>query len=184
MGDAVKNDGPSKIEIAKALKHIKSITTPNKFNAIHKMLGANHWEGLDRAVAGLGEEDEFLLMCVLMGTATHLAPLEQRPSIAGGKAAPDLLARFQPGYFQKSIPKSQHTGYKCLIEVKSTTQDEFSIGGRHLQELRAFADTFGLPLVFAVRFLRFDSAALWVLRVCKEITSAKLDFCRYMGYGR
>ena len=39
----------------------------------------------------------------------------------------------------------------------------FKIGGSRLQRLRNFADLLGLPLYFAVRFLRFNNSALWAI---------------------
>jgi hypothetical protein len=163
MKQRADREQPSGIETAKALRHVKAVTSSDQYDHVRKILEADQNQRIAKAVEGLSEEDEFILMCLLMGTCTHIAPLEQRPSIATGKAAPDLLARFQPGYFQKGIPASCHSGYKCLIEVKSTTKDSLHLGGAQLQKLRSFADTFGLPLVFAVRFLRFRTTALWAL---------------------
>lgn len=175
MPDREEKATPSRIEIAKALRHMKAIATRNQYEAIHKVLGLAHDEELSRAVSGLGEEDEFLLMCVLMGTATHLAPLEQRPSVAGGRSAPDLLARFQPGYYPKTISSSHHSGYTCFVEVKSTKKDTFHFGGKHLHELREFAAAFQLPLVFAIRFLRWHGVALWVIVEDKDRTRRSLS---------
>jgi hypothetical protein len=74
-------------------------------------------------------QDEFVLLCVLMQTSTHLVPLDQTASVATGNAAPDLLARFQPGFFPEGIPSSRHRGYRCLVEVKSRSRDEFVMSG-------------------------------------------------------
>lgn len=155
----------SSIEIAKALRQIRSVVDAPTYEQVFGILAAHQPERIGQAVAGLTEEDEFLLLCLLMGTATHLAPLEQRPAVVAGKSAPDLLARFQPGFWGTGIQRrgSQHAGYRCFVEVKSTKQNEFEMSGAALKRLRDFADCFGIPLVFAVRFLQFDNAALWVL---------------------
>jgi hypothetical protein len=114
-------------------------------------------------MAGLTEEDEFALMCRLMDTTTHLAPLGQTPVFEGDYIVPDFLARFQPGCRLRGLDRQRNAGFGCLIEVKSTTKNHFHIGGRALKGRRAFADTFGLPLLFAVRFVRFQESALWVI---------------------
>lgn len=98
-----------------------------------------------------------------MGTATHLVALEQRPIIPGDYIIPDFLARFQPGCSVCGFGREDSSGFECLIEVKSTSKDHFKIGGSRLRRLRGFAATFDLPLLFAVRFLRFESNAVWVI---------------------
>jgi hypothetical protein len=153
----------SKIEIAKALRHIKAVATSEQYNSVLQTLTGGPVDAIEHAVSGLSEEDEFVLLCMLMQTSTHLAPLGQTASIAVGNAAPDLLARFQPGFWPDGIPSSRHRGYRCLVEVKSTSKGEFSMGGSALQRLRAFADAFQLPLLFAVRFLRHRRSAVWVI---------------------
>lgn len=155
---------PSRIEIAKALRQFKALTTTDQYKRISTIVAESMTDTPDDAVEGLSQEDEFVMLCVLMGTSTHLAPLEQRPSIATGIMAPDLLARFQPPYDDHSgtrYPTSRHGGYRCLVEVKSTTNAKFKIGGQPLDRLRQFAKSFDLPLVFAVRFVGFPQAALW-----------------------
>jgi len=153
----------SKIEIAKILRQVRAVATSQQYRSIVYALAGRPAEAIDRAVAGLSEEDEFVLLCLLMETATHIAPLDQTPSAAAGLGAPDLLIRFQPGFAAKGIPSSRHRGYRCLVEVKSTTKREFHMSGGALQRLRSFADAFNLPLLFAVRFLEFRSMALWVM---------------------
>lgn len=156
---------PSRIEIAKALRQFKALTTTDQYKRISTIVAESMTDTPDDAVEGLSQEDEFVMLCVLMGTSTHLAPLEQRPSIATGIMAPDLLARFQPPYDDHSgtrYPASRHGGYRCLVEVKSTTNAKFKIGGQPpLDRLRQFAKSFDMPLVFAVRFVGFPQAALW-----------------------
>ncbi len=154
----------SKVELAKALLAVRSVASAADCARIRSILvspGAE--DGIDRAVHGLSKEDEFALICRLMGRATHLVHLEQRPVIAGDYIVPDFLARFQPGCFVHGRSSSQSRGVRCLVEVKSTANDKFKIGGKNLKRLRAFADQFGLPLIFAVRFLCFEQHALWVM---------------------
>jgi hypothetical protein len=151
------------MELAKALRQVRAIATPEQYTDIRSILVGSLGAEIGQAEDGLSEEDEFALLCILMGTCTDLAPLEQKHSIAIGSAAPDFLARFKPGLWIRSLGPDRHTGYRCFVEVKSTSKDKVTISGAHLAKLRAFADGFGHPLVFAVRFLRFAEPALWVM---------------------
>src|SRR5712692_9643938 len=130
---------PSEIEIAKALKQVKAIANKKQYDQVLQIFARDQSDRIAQAVAGLTEEDEFLLLCLLMRTTTHLAPLEQRSAIAVGSAAPDLLARFQPGYLSKGISASNHRGYQCFVEVKSTKNQKFRMSGSALRKLRDFA---------------------------------------------
>lgn len=118
---------------------------------------------VERAIEGLKQEDEFALLCRLMGTATHCVHLEQRPVIAGDSLPPDFLSRFLPGYSLLDDGPIPTRGFRCFVEVKSTVKDHLKIGGSLLARRRRFAKTFGLPLLVAVRFLRFGRNALWVI---------------------
>lgn len=150
--------------MAKALLAVKSVVSEDDYLRVRSLLvHPDAGDRIDQAIHGLSKEDEFALMCRLMGTATHLVHLEQRPVVAGDYLVPDFLARFQPSCSVHGKTSSQSRGFRCLVEVKSTTNDKFKIGGKKLKRLRAFADQFGLPLLFAVRFLRFEDYALWVM---------------------
>ncbi|MGK3967434.1 hypothetical protein WMF38_25075 [Sorangium sp. So ce118] len=165
MMDDDHGSAPSRIEIAKTLKQVKAVATPEQYSQIATILAGN-CQASEDAVHGMSQEDEFIVLSMSMGTATHLAPLEQRPSIATGAGAPDILARFQPPYnagFKSSLGREHHSGYRCVIEVKSTKNDEVKFRGGALRKIRSFADNFGLPLVFAVRFMRFSNSALWAI---------------------
>src|SRR6266481_5623800 len=118
---------PSEIELAKALHHLKRVATSEQFASVLKTLVSAPTPRIDRALAGLSEEDEFVLLSRLIQTSTHLAPIDQTPSIADRNSCPDLLARFQPGFALRGIPGSFHGGYRCFVEVKSTSKLKFSI---------------------------------------------------------
>jgi len=166
----------SKIELAKTLKAIRDIVASDKeYQRIKEILAPQESEAaIEKAIRGLSEEDEFALMCRLMGTATHLVRLEQRPLIPGDYIAPDFLARFQPGCSIHGFGSEHSSGFKCLIEVKSTHKDEFKLSGSLLRRRRNFADMFGLPLLFAIRFVRFEQNALWIMVEDSERESASL----------
>lgn len=155
----------SKIELAKTLKAIRDIVvSAEKYQRIKEILAPQESEAaIEKAIRGLSEEDEFALMCRLMGTATHFVRLEQKPLIAGDYIVPDFLARFQPGCSIHGFGSEDSSGFKCLIEVKSTDKNEFKLSGSLLRRRRNFANMFGLPLLFAIRFLRFEHNALWII---------------------
>jgi hypothetical protein len=164
--DSAQSDNASsipKIEIAKALKAVKAILPGDQFEKVKEIIAPPLQLDTTREMAGLTEEDEFALMCRLMGTTTHLTPLGQTPVFEGDYIVPDFLARFQPGCLLRGWNRQQNAGFRCFIEVKSTTQNHFQTGGRALKGRRAFADIFGLPLLFAIRFVRFQDSALWVI---------------------
>jgi len=56
------------------------------------------------------------------------------------------------------------------------------MSGGALRRLREFADSFNLPLLFAVRFLRFENAALWVLveDIARAQTSLRIDISHWL----
>lgn len=157
-------DSVSRIELAKALKAIQAVTAPEQFAQIFSIISpAEDASAIQRAISGLSEEDEFALLCRLMGTATHLAPLEQRPIIHNDSIAPDFLARFHLGPPPQNLTSANSSSFCCFVEVKSTEDERFKIGGSNLRKRRAFADVFGFPLLIAVRFLRAGHHALWAI---------------------
>lgn len=154
----------SKIEFAKRLKGLRDVVSPDQFKQIKEQLISHpQIDVIDNAIRGLSEEDEFALMCRLMGTTTHMVHLEQNPIIRGDYIVPDFLAQFTPGCGVYGIDHEGSPSIKGLIEVKSTSKRRFKIGGSRLTRLRNFADQFELPLFFAVRFTEFESSALWVM---------------------
>lgn len=181
----MKNEAEyEKIEKAKILKSIRdSGILPKDFQRIKGILLApsDSEKAIERTIKGLSEEDEFALMCRLMRTTTHLVSLEQRPTFPSDYIVPDFLARFQPGCSIHGFSREDSSGFRCLVEVKSTTKEKFKIGGSRLKRLRNFADQFELPLLFAVRFLRFGQNALWAIvddsnREATTLTIAIVDF--------
>jgi hypothetical protein len=155
----------SKMEQAKALKALRAVLDSEEdYPHVEKMISSSISEPeLDNAIKGLAEEDEFLLICSLMETATHLTRLEQSPLIRGESIAPDFLARFRPGCYVNNAVSSECEGFRCFVEVKTTKNKQFSIGGSLLKRRRKFADEFGLPLLFAVRLLQFAQNAVWLI---------------------
>jgi len=71
----------SKIERAKALKAVRDIL-PDAASSLDELRQLAGDPAIERAIEGFKQEDEFALLCRLMGTATHCVHLEQRPIIA------------------------------------------------------------------------------------------------------
>lgn len=150
------------MERAKALKAVRDVL-PHAGSSLDELQQLAGDPAIERAIHGLKQEDEFALLCRLMGTATHCVHLEQRPVIAGNSLPPDFLSRFLPGYSLLNDGPVSTRGFRCFVEVKSTTKDHLTLGGSLLARRRRFVETFGLPLLIAVRFLRFGRNALWVI---------------------
>jgi hypothetical protein len=165
----------SKMEFAKALKSLRDVASPEEFRNIKQILSPPTAEAaIEAAIKGLSEEDEFALMCRLMGTTTNLVHLDQRFIIPGDYIPPDFLARFQPGCSFYGFGRKDSKGFKCLIEVKSTNKDNFKLGGSLLRRQRNFADAFGLPLLIAVRFLKFNQNSFWIIVEDSDRTSSSV----------
>lgn len=114
----------SKMELAKTLKSIKAVTNEVTYEEVkHRLVSPEMTDEVERSIGGLVEEDEFALLCKLMGTSTHLINLEQRPIIPGDYIVPDFFARFDTDSTLLKL-KSNHRGYCCLIDVKSTDKKE------------------------------------------------------------
>lgn len=154
---------PSKIEVAKALKAIKSVSSKSQIEQVVNLFSESEDDRIyfERAINGLSEEDEFALLTRLMNTATAIIGLEQRPILEGKYIIPDFFVSFKPHCTIKRQSNNNFKEYKCLVEVKSTEKDKFKIGGSKLQRLRNTADKLGFPLIFAIRFINFQEHALW-----------------------
>lgn len=70
-----KKESPqfSKVEIAKLAKSARAVLPPRAYRTIKRNLMVSCADSteaeVDRAIEGLSQEDEFALMCRLMGTA-------------------------------------------------------------------------------------------------------------------
>jgi len=163
---SINSDEYKKVERAKIVKAIRDtgfVDEVSRKAIENALVPSGSAPAVESTIRGLSEEDEFALMCRLMGTTTHLVPLEQRPILPGDYLVPDFLVRFQPGCSTDGFTSEDSSGFRCFIEVKSTKKDRYRIGGSRLRRLRNLADEFELPLLFAVRFLMFERNALWVI---------------------
>lgn len=164
----------SRIEQAKALRAIKGITTTDsEFETIRRTLFPTSDPARDRALVGLSHEDEFAILCRVMGTCRFLAPLDQTPLLSGNDAViPDHLVYFEPGCSVLGLSsEAVRLPYRCFVEVKSDDRTKYRISERDLKRREAFAQAFDLPLVFAVRFTQFVGQAAWLLVTSHQFRS-------------
>ena len=159
-----KNSEVSEMELAKALKGIRPIASDEQYERIRaEFASGDKLRRIDAKVSALSEEDEFAVLCRMMGTATHIIPLGQSPLISGDWQSADFLARFQPGLWVDNKGPQSHDGFTCFVEVKSTSKLKAKVSEADLRRRRNFAGAFGLPLLFAVRYTRFPGNAYWVV---------------------
>lgn len=154
------------MEIAKIVKSLgdTQLLPQSELDALlARLVPEQHRDGIWSAVAGLSEEDEFALICRSLGTCTSLVRFDQKPLIESREIASDFVARFRPGLPDLGISRELFSEFRCLIEVKSTDEIEFVIRGGDLRRRREFARSFGLPLLFAVRFKKFGMNSVWAI---------------------
>jgi hypothetical protein len=153
-----------KMELAEVLKQLRDISSEEVYGSVKGILfGQEKQAGIESAIDGLSQEDEFGLMCRLMGTVETLVRLDQKKIILGDYEIPDFIGRFQPGCWHYGFSSEDSSGFRCCIEVKSTNNLKFKFGGRALKGLRNFSEQIGFPLIFAIRFLRFSDNQYWLI---------------------
>lgn len=166
MKDIFERSNLSPIELAKHIFTFKSIASnKNDFEAIKKQLTApDKLARISQIITGLEQEDEFALLCRIMGTCESISKLQQTPIIDNGEVTPDFLVSFLPGCSVAGKSAKQiNLKFNCFIEVKSTSKNCFKISKNDLEKRKAYARRFHIPLVFAVRFLTFQAHGIWVM---------------------
>lgn len=112
-----------------------------------------------RRLNGYFLEDEFALLCFLMGTCTSLIPLGQSPVNNPELKVPDYMASFK-------LPKGKE--FKCLIEVKtSNSMETKKISSTMLNNYLNFAHKFNLPLLFASK-IQQSNFQFWIIQTTDE----------------
>lgn len=116
-------------------------------------------------------EDEFTLLCFLMGSCTSLVPLGQSPVNSPELQIPDYMASFK-------LPKGKE--FKCPIEVKtSNSMETKKISNTMFNNHLNFAHKFSLPLLIASR-IQQDNLLFWIIQTADEFIDngrkAKVDY--------
>lgn len=162
----------SPIELAKSVSGLRGLAdTKREFEALKaSFVPSEHLSRVDQILSGMAQEDEFAVLCKVMGTCQSICRLSQSPLITNGEKPADFLASFTPGVSVQGLSaKDVGVTVNCLVEVKSCAKPKFAISTKDLRVRSLFARRFGLPLVFAVRFTMFGRHTLWVLVDANEL---------------
>ena len=178
LKDIIANSKLSPVQLAKGIKSLKSITESQaQFETFKKeFIPDEQVERISQIIRGLEQEDEFAILCRLMGTCQSLVGIDQTPVLINeSEKPPDFLATFAPKYHVED--KRPDLIYKCFVEVKSSQDDTYEISKKDFFQRVNFAKRYNLPLIFAVRLLSRGGSALWVVveSECLESSKLKLD---------
>jgi hypothetical protein len=159
------NKDLSDVELAKRLKHLKGVTSSDDdFNKILKsLMPEEKIDEVHRIIRGLSQEDEFALICKMMECCSSITPLEQTPLLDTDEKTPDFQVTFHPASFFSNMPPHENLHYKCMVEVKSTDKLRFKTSRADINKRKAYAERFNLPLLYAVRFLKVENHAFWII---------------------
>ncbi|MFZ2753225.1 MAG: hypothetical protein WAZ48_07225 [Lysobacteraceae bacterium] len=163
----------SPIEIAKTIRSIKGVSQNDTgFSELVKnLIPDKHQDRIYQILSGTEQEDEFAVFCRLMGTCSHLNRMDQNPLIQSDAIAPDFIGTFSPKSPLKKLPQNINVNYRCFIEVKLCQEKNFKISKKDLARRRAYAENYGIPLIFAIKFKPFEKSGLWLVMDSKEIES-------------
>ena len=152
MQDIIERSKLSPVQLAKCLKSVKSIAeSRQEFEAfVRTSIPENKRDRVVQIIQGLEHEDDFAILCRLMGTCEALVRLDQTPLIDNGSQnAPDFLATFRPGCHVMGKSKDAiDLRYNCFVEVKSCKDQSLKISKKDLAVRARFAQQYGLPLIF------------------------------------
>lgn len=166
MKDLFSSEKLSPIELAKGLLNLKGLANNARdFDQIKKTLIPDGIiDRVSQIIKGLEQEDEFAVLCRLMETCDSISKVGQSPIIANNEVSPDFIASFRPGCSVQGLDKDKiGVVYNCFVEVKSCQEKRFKISSKDLSARKRFAQRFGLPLIFAIRFTLFKGQCYWIL---------------------
>lgn len=121
-----------------------------------------------RRIIGKEKEIEFLLIMKSVPVFSDIKLIDEEPSQLSGAKTPDYEVEFTDGY-------------RMMLEVKHTGQDEYNISGGNLQKRIDYAASHGLHLRFAISIKGF-----WGLFTSDYIKSkkGKISIADYINDGR
>lgn len=96
----------------------------------------------ERRIIGKEKELEFFIIMKAVSSFKTVEPIDENLSQISGEKTPDYEVEFKDGY-------------KMMIEVKHTNQNEYKISGGNLQKRIDYATKNNLPLRFAISIQGF-----------------------------
>ncbi|MCX8711153.1 hypothetical protein J3U57_01290 [Gilliamella sp. B3464] len=163
----------SDVERLKILKSIRiASSSEEEFDEYISLYSGSMGEDeCRRRLNGYFLEDEFALLCFLMGSCTSLVPLGQSSVNNPELKIPDYMASFK-------LPKGKE--FKCFVEVKTSNSIETKkISNTMFENYLNFAHKFNLPLLFASR-IQQNNLLFWIIQTVDEFIDngrkAKIDY--------
>jgi len=158
------------IELLNSLKQLRllneRINLPvEAFNVIEKAILNEidqSEEIIERRLAGLKAEDDFLLMCMVLGTMDNIIPLPQKKYLDKEYTIPDFLISIKKENEENNI-KNYET---ILVETKKMkeNQKEYAVSLNYMEKLKEYALMMDRPLFFAIKANLVDINFLpWML---------------------
>jgi hypothetical protein len=161
----------SPIELAKTIRSLKGVSKDDgSFSKLlDSLISEDKKERINQILTGSEQEDEFAVFCRLVGTCSLLNRIDQNPLLSSGFVAPDFIATFEPRCPLKRLPPELSVKYRCFVEVKLCQEKVFKISKKDINRRRGYAENYGLPLMFAIKFKPFENTGLWLLIGAKEL---------------
>jgi len=133
----------NKIEKLKNFHEISSYLKNNSQQELKKELGIDMADNV--RLSGLRAEDEFLLILLFLECCNNIVKIDQGISqlVNPKSIPPDFLCTFNYGL------------KNAFIEVKKTKKDFWKISKTDFQKRNNFAQSYNIPLYFAVRIRSF-----------------------------
>lgn len=158
-GKKVNATSPKKIEIIKGLKDLRLIK--ERFDLPEKPVKeieerllekiGQPIETVEKRLEGLRTEDEFLLLCLVLGNIENIVPLEQKQYVNQDKyTIPDFLLNVR---VPKLLAGDEKLVQRFFAETKKmgVNQKEFVISREYFNKLLRFSNIYSLPLYFAIK---------------------------------
>lgn len=154
----MKGSKISNIELLQALKSLKllkkRIDIPDApYNTIVKAILDKIGQSIgtiENRLDGLRAEDEFLLLCIILGSVESIVPLIQKKYLNKNYVIPDFLVSVLN---KDAIEKSDNEYDNLYIETKKMKENEqeFIISLRYMEKLYSYVSMYKIPLYFAIK---------------------------------
>ncbi|GMX60994.1 hypothetical protein Elgi_74120 [Paenibacillus elgii] len=127
----------TEIEKIKAFLSIKSFLNRNDQVDLINKLNLSKVD-LDKRLKGKENEVELFLILHMLNSCNHILAFDEGTSVLTKSYSPDAIIELK-------------NGYRFFLEIKSTDDRKFKNSTGNLENRIQFANSFGLPLYFAVK---------------------------------